>query len=467
VKTLKDKAAERPPPSGKDAISEADQVVKTIVANAVTGAKGGARARITNAPAGAGKTGTVLKIVGALRDKSARVGVVTQTNEQAFDVVGRLAEALPNQTISFMHANDVELPEQLQDKKKFPLVATIKAEQARGTSIVVATADKWAYSRNSLSANAFDAGIIDEAYQMTSAKLYRVVDYFKSIDLIGDPGQLDPFTTVDETRWEGLRGNPVMNAVDALIAHHPKTPKHSLPVTRRLPHTAAGIIREAFYPDLRFGASTGPGERRLEFATKSSGPKWATGALITAAVNGWAYVELPERPSLPLDGQIVETLATLAEQFFARSPRVFDERTGAAGREIRPEHGRVAIGVVHRNQRAAVTLALQQRGLGDHVVVDTANRLQGREFDVVLVWHPLAGRTDATEFHLDAGRMCVLTTRHRQACILVGRGGTARLLEDHPPPGRVVLGVSKDPEFDGWEAHVRLLEHFESVRVAV
>ena len=54
-------------------------------------------------------------------------------------------------------------------------------------------------------------------------------------------------------------------------------------------------------------------------------------------------------------------------------------------------------------------------------MVDTANRLQGREFDVVLALHPLSGRTDASAFHLDAGRLCVLASRHRQCCVFVGR----------------------------------------------
>ncbi len=48
--------------------------------------------------------------------------------------------------------------------------------------------------------------------------------------------------------------------------------------------------------------------------------------------------------------------------------------------------------------------------------VDTANRLQGAGFDVTIVLHPLSGRRDATAFHLEAGRLCVLASRHRHAC---------------------------------------------------
>ena len=119
----------------------------------------------------------------------------------------------------------------------------------------------------------------------------------------------------------------------------------------------------------------------------------------------------------------------------------------------------------HRSQRAAVQIALQRRRLGD-VVVDTANRLQGREFDVVLAIHPLSGRTDASAFHLDAGRLCVLASRHRQCCVFVGRAGAARLLNDYPPPGNAVLRMHKDPELDGWEAHARFLEHLAAVRLS-
>ena len=84
--------------------------------------------------------------------------------------------------------------------------------------------------------------------------------------------------------------------------------------------------------------------------------------------------------------------------------------------------------------------------------MDTANRLQGREFDVTIVLHPLSGRRDATAFHLEAGRLCVLASRHRHACIVVARAGIPELLDAHPSAEPVHLNVPvKFP--DGWEAH--------------
>ena len=95
---------------------------------------------------------------------------------------------------------------------------------------------------------------------------------------------------------------------------------------------------------------------------------------------------------------------------------------------------------------------------GPAEVFDTANRLQGREYDVTVVLHPLSGRRDATAFHLETGRLCVLLSRHRHACIVVARAGIPELLDAHPHTDPVYLNVPvRFP--DGWEAHQTILAH--------
>lgn len=125
--------------------------------------------------------------------------------------------------------------------------------------------------------------------------------------------------------------------------------------------------------------------------------------------------------------------------------------------------------------------------VGPAVTVDTANRLQGREYDVTVILHPLSGRPDATAFHLETGRLCVLASRHRHACIVVARAGIAELLDEHPSTEPVQLGVAvKVPDGweekiatqlipliervggqfpDGWEANYRVLQHLEEHRI--
>jgi superfamily I DNA and/or RNA helicase len=117
------------------------------------------------------------------------------------------------------------------------------------------------------------------------------------------------------------------------------------------------------------------------------------------------------------------------------------------------------------DQKDLLRVALDAYGLGG-VVVETANKLQGLEFEVVFVWHPLAGLPEADAFHLDPGRLCVLLTRHRQACIVVGPAGDCDLLKDRvPPPTEAYLGWDPDPVLDGWEVHRQVFAALEPFRI--
>ncbi len=59
----------------------------------------------------------------------------------------------------------------------------------------------------------------------------------------------------------------------------------------------------------------------------------------------------------------------------------------------------------------------------------------------------------------------MLTSRHRHACIVVGRAGIPELLDAHPSTEPVHLNVPvKFP--DGWEANQSVLAHLSRHRVA-
>ena len=124
----------------------------------------------------------------------------------------------------------------------------------------------------------------------------------------------------------------------------------------------------------------------------------------------------------------------------------------------------MAVGVSHNEQTDLLRARLDAAGLME-IVVDTANKLQGREFDVMIAWHPLAGLPDPDPFHLDPGRLCVLLTRHRHACIVVGRAGDRALLDSTPPTTPAYLGWDPDPVLDGWDVHRSVLEVLEPHRM--
>ena len=240
-------------------------------------------------------------------------------------------------------------------------------------------------------------------------------------------------------------------------AHNPDLPVHRLPYSWRLPATAAPLVAKAFYPFTPFDAGSDLDDRSLTFA--GHGGSAADACLDEAADTGWSWFALPAAHTIRTDAEAVEACAALADRLVQRRATAVDRAAGYE-REVTPD--RIAIGTAHRDQAAAVRAALARpdragRGLTD-VTVDTANRLQGREYDVTIVLHPLSGRRDATAFHLETGRLCVLLSRHRHACIVVGRSGIADLLDAHPHAEPVRLGVPvKFP--DGWAAHQAVLAH--------
>ncbi|MFG2285186.1 AAA domain-containing protein [Streptomyces sp. NPDC048595] len=413
------------------------------------------RGVVVDSPPGAGKSTLVVRAARELAAAGRPLMVVAQTNAQVDDLVLRLADKDPELPVGRLHSSepgafDPALAE-------LPAVRTsAKAADLAGMDIVVSTAAKWAYTKV---AEPWGHAIVDEAYQMRSDALLSVAGLFERALFVGDPGQLDPFSVVGAEQWAGLSYDPSSSAVATLLAHNPGLPQHRLPVSWRLPASAAPLVSAAFYPYTPFRSGTGHGDRRLAFGVPGDG-SGVDRVLDEAAESGWGLLELPARRTPRTDPEAVHAVALVVRRLL--------DRGGAATSELSPDPApltadRIAVGTAHRDQAAAVRAALAGLGVAE-VTVDTANRLQGREFDVTVVLHPLSGRPDATAFHLETGRLCVLASRHRHACIVVCRAGVTDLLDEHPSTEPVSLGVTvKFP--DGWEAHHSVLAHLNEHRV--
>jgi hypothetical protein len=484
----------------QDAAASARAVTDAILADLAKAERG----VVVDSPPGAGKSALVVAAAASLAERGERVMVVGQTNEQVDDLVDRMATEHGVLRIGRLSAQDYT-PTRRVARHGGVTVRTAVADLI-DHPLVVATAAKWATLANS---GLTDSGarwpwaIIDEAYQMRSDSLLRIARLFDKALFVGDPGQLDPFSTVETERWLGLNWDPMSSAVAVLLTNNPGIPVHTLPVSWRLPATAAPVVSAAFYPFSGFTAATGPSDRAMRWNTHPFGMTTFDRALQVAADTGWALYELPHRHTLRTDAEAIDACAELAARVLLRGAVAVSERPGGP-HDVTAD--RIAIGVAHRDQAAAVKRALRARavaypvlsgaglddtglddtglndtglnnaGLNDtglnntgrdvtKVVADTANRLQGREFDVMIMLHPLSGRRDATAFHLEAGRLCVLASRHRHACVVVARAGIPELLDAHPSAEPVHLGVPvKFP--DGWEAHQSFMAHLAKFRVA-
>ncbi|AXK37745.1 helicase [Streptomyces armeniacus] len=430
---------------------------------------GAHRGVVVDSPPGAGKSTLVVRAARELAAAGRPLMVVAQTNAQVDDLVHRLALADPELPVGRLHSSDPEPYDPVLDQH--PSVRTsAKADALAGLDIVVSTAAKWAWVKSD---TRWPHAIIDEAYQMRSDALLAVAGLFERALFVGDPGQLDPFSQVGAEQWAGLSYDPSASAVTTLLGHNPDLPQHRLPVSWRLPASAAPLVSKAFYPYTPFRSGTGDGDRTLTFGVPGDGSA-EDAVLDEAAAAGWGLLELPARNTPRTDPEAVAAVARVVRRLLAREgtagsartggARTGSARAGGAGVDTTPlTADRVAVGTAHRDQAAAVRAALADLGVRD-VTVDTANRLQGREFDVTVVLHPLSGRPDATAFHLETGRLCVLTSRHRHACVVVCRAGVPELLDEHPSTEPVQLGVTvKFP--DGWEANHAVLHHLSPHRV--
>ncbi|WP_030267245.1 AAA domain-containing protein [Streptomyces violens] len=416
------------------------------------------RAVVVDSPPGAGKSTLVVRAAQELTAGGERPIIVAQTNNQVDDLIERLANTHPDIPLGRLSSGDYSPPPALSTLANTTIGRTLA--DLTGCQIIVGTAAKWA----TVPDTTFGWAILDEAYQMRSDMLLQIVERFDRGLFVGDPGQLDPFTIVGTERWIGLPHDPTQNGVSVMLEHNPHIPVHRLPVSWRLPASAAPTISQAFYPFTDFTAGTGTGTRSLDFSTTRFGSTRLDETLAKAFSTGWALHELPRRHVPRTDTETVQTAADLAERLLTRGAVATCEHN-PDGHALSAAD--IAIGVAHRDQADLVRAALARTGhpSAPGVAVDTANRLQGREFEVVIVVHPLSGRRDATAFHLEAGRLCVLASRHRQACIVVAREGIADLLDTHPSTDPVHLSVpAKFP--DGWEANHVMLAKLAQHRVA-
>ncbi|MFE0625928.1 AAA domain-containing protein [Streptomyces sp. NPDC058864] len=410
------------------------------------------RGVVVDSPPGAGKSTLVVRAAQELVAAGESLMVVAQTNAQVDDLVDRLATADPGLPIGRLHGSDSP-PDPVLDRHE-AVLKSAKAADLAGAKVVIATAAKWAFVKDT---EPWRHAIVDEAYQMRSDALLQVAGLFERALFVGDPGQLDPFSVVGAEQWAGLSYDPSSSAVVTLLAHNPGLPQHRLPVSWRLPASAAPLVSDAFYPYTPFRSGTGHGDRRLTFGVPGDG-SGPDRVVDEAAASGWGLLELPARRTPRTDPEAVRAVALVVRRLLDRGGVAVSERGTAP---VGPD--RIAVGTAHRDQAAAVRAALAGLGVTG-VTVDTANRLQGREFDVTVVLHPLSGRPDATAFHLETGRLCVLASRHRHACIVVCRAGVSELLDEHPSTEPVQLGVTvKFP--DGWEANHAVLAHLSEHRV--
>jgi superfamily I DNA and/or RNA helicase len=238
------------------------------------------RLAVIQAPPGSGKTWLLLKTAAAAFRLGRRVAIATQTNAQANDICRRFARDYPKlRVIRFASGQSAQLElgnsiEWETETKELPIEKCI----------VVATSAKWSLVNMH---DPFDVVFVEEAWQMGWADFMLLGQVAERFVLIGDPGQISPVVSVDVSRWETSPRPPHIAAPRVILDDPRQRPEQwKLPATRRLPHDAAGLVRQ-FY-DFDFGATAQPGERAI---LTSSGGKGSDDRVIDT-MQSWQSMRL-------------------------------------------------------------------------------------------------------------------------------------------------------------------------------
>jgi len=405
----------------------------------------GEPAVILFSPPGAGKTGVAERLaVQSMSLLQERCMITTQTNEQAFDVARRTSEGYPRLPIHLLVSRSLSLPPHLPAIRNLRIIHQA-ADLPVGPCVVIANAAKWSWLDSDRTL--FDLQIVDEAFQLPDYRFHLIAGLARRHVLIGDPGQIDPVVRCELERWRCDPAGPHVPCPRALIERHPGIRQMTLPVSRRLNADTVSFVQPAFYPQMPFTALSA--DRGIAFAVPGIMP---TDAPLDAAASGASMilVELPAMITGEVDAELADELVWTIRRVLERGARTRDD-----GSRQDVDADMIGVACAHVSQVNAV-----RERLGtdlSNVFVETANRFQGLERPLMFVHHPLSGRADATGFHLDAGRLCVMLSRHRIACWIFAREGIGRQLRRYAPTGDRVLGIPDDPEYAGWRAHTELM----------
>ena len=409
-------------------IEAAGKAVESDLRQCVLGVE---RLTIVQAPPGSGKTYQLTRaaVSGADGRGRLRVAIACQTNSQADDVARRLAEMGAAAPIVRFASGRASKPADLSDAVRW---VTSGKDLPHERCIVVSTTAKWSLSDLP---DPFDILFVDEAWQLAHMDFQVLTRVAGRFVFIGDPGQIPPVVTVPTLRWETSPQPPHRPAPEVMRAIPDANPRLlQLPATRRLPFDSARLVRN-FY-DFDFASYAGPGERALLYGGR--GGDAVDRALRHLAGASVALSLLPTPPSGPpmeVDADVVARCVELAG-------RALRERSTCVLRDGRHDLAPESVGIsaTHRKMVTAIGLALPP-ALRPHIRVDTPERWQGLECDLMIVVHPLSGVVQPSEFDLETGRLCVMASRHRCGLVIVSRDHLATTLERTAPSATQPVGV--------------------------
>ncbi|MGB8385215.1 MAG: AAA family ATPase [Dermatophilaceae bacterium] len=351
----------------------------SVVAQALLRAWRGDPLTVLASGPGCGKTTALVKIIANLVMRAGlHIVVATPTRAQAFSIATALYREIPKGYFTLAVtkvAPGVDLPRDVLDAKLDASRAGIGRVEVRTLSSCESTPPDC------------DLMAVDEGYQATFASLTTAAANARQLLVVGDSGQIGPVVTVNTapfTRW-GV--DPHVRAPEVLLHR-----RHQKPLTMGTSYRLGPDSVRVVAPLYGFPLTSGRPHRHLATPVGETLPEVA-------------HVDCG-RVTSPDDDTLLTAAATRALALTATSR--FEATTGATTALTQQN---VAVVVSRNTQRTFVRSLLDSMG-SPHVVVDTADRLQGGQWTAVVAVDPLAGASDITDHAASAGRLCVMVSRH-------------------------------------------------------
>lgn len=342
-------------------------------------------------PPGTGKTLMLAHLARLLVADGRRVFVTALTHRaihNALNKIPKVDSTIPVCKIGEgRHNDDLDVP-------NFESFASSRFGEYSGGYVIGAT--PFARQSRRLSGVEFDVVLFDEASQITLPLAIMGMLAGSKYIFIGDENQLPPVTTFSaETATQ-------ISIFNYLSGHGNET---MLNVTYRLNDVLTGWPSRTFYRN-ELKASEEAAERRL---------------ILSPEATRWDFVLDPEVPAVFLD--LCHQNTTVRSRTEANV--VIELILSLFMRDVSPED--IGVVVPYRAQsrliRSLIRRNLLDSDLAKHLVVDTVERMQGQEREVIIVSFATTSAKFAAQmadFLFQPQRLNVAVTRPRTKLILVG-----------------------------------------------
>ncbi len=424
-----------------------------------------------------GKTSGTVRMARLLAQSGRRVALLTAQNDQVVETVRRLLDSWPSLDVHFNPADSAwgSMPDWVRRRALRPARLRVvhgqdwrpTLESGGGLFVLTAARFSWLWPAATAAArrparatfvDPFDVVIVDEAWMAPASLWLNLEPLARLVVLIGDPGQILPWTATDEW-YPGMVGSPVEPLPEVVLRElGPQVVELDMALSRRLcSHTTPLVGSLPAYA----ATGTRPMYDHREVPLQLNTLPHIDPAILRTLRH------LEER------GVVLHRLhAGIAPQNDSATARACAEvaagllRCGATlvhpdgNRTMRPTD--INVLVAHHDQRAAVRQALASiDAAAAQVPVTTFNTIQGATLGVSVVWHPISGRADVSEFHADTGRLTCGLSRHTHGCVVVARDGIGERLATTPSTSDQE-GDAPDRRLEGLRAHRVVWEHLSA-----